>query len=90
MHRAHSPKFRACSPQWFACHRYDMQRIDQDRALTPHGITVYEETEVQQLMESAGFTDVGITHASDKHRKFMCVLARQIASADLTSNALCI
>ena len=49
----------------------------QDRALTPHGITVYAEAEMRQLLESTGFIDVCITHASDKHREFLCVLGRK-------------
>ena len=49
----------------------------QDRALTPHGIMMYEENEVRQLIESAGFIDVCINHASDKHRKFLCIQGRK-------------
>ena len=37
----------------------------------------YEVDEVYQMMESAGFHEIGMTRTSDRHREFLCAIGRK-------------
>ena len=51
---------------------FTCKRCLENREFTRHGVTLYEEIQVQQMMEVAGFHAIEMTHASDRHREFVC------------------
>jgi hypothetical protein len=53
------------------------KRCMEDREFARHGIALYEADEVYQMMESAGFDEIDMTRASDRHREFLCVISRK-------------
>jgi ubiquinone/menaquinone biosynthesis C-methylase UbiE len=52
---------------------FTCKRCLESREFTRHGVTLYEENKVQQMMEAAGFHAIDMAHASDRHREFVCV-----------------
>jgi arsenite methyltransferase len=51
---------------------FTCKRCLEGREFTRHGVTLYEEDQVQQMMEAAGFHAIDMSHASDRHREFVC------------------
>jgi ubiquinone/menaquinone biosynthesis C-methylase UbiE len=52
---------------------FTSKRSIEDRAFVRHGIAVYETDHVHRMMAAAGFHAIGMTHASDRHREFVCL-----------------
>lgn len=49
----------------------------EHKGFTDHGMTLYETDEVQQMMASAGFHQIRMSQASDRHREFLCATGRK-------------
>ena len=49
----------------------------EDKAFTRHGLALYEADEVQWMMEAAGFQQMHLLWAADRHREFMCAVGRK-------------
>lgn len=49
----------------------------EDKAFTNYGMTLYQVDAVQGMMESAGFQQVRMISAWDKHREFLCAVGRK-------------
>ena len=49
----------------------------EKRAFTRHGIRLFQVTEVQELMEAAGFREVTLVPGRDRHREFRCAIGRK-------------
>ena len=49
----------------------------ETRGFARQGVATYEEQDVRQMMESAGFCDLRAVHSSDKHRAFVCLTGRK-------------
>jgi ubiquinone/menaquinone biosynthesis C-methylase UbiE len=56
----------------FTCKRYL-----EDRKFAHHGLALYEAGEIHQMMELAGFDEIDITRASDRHRRFLYIVGRK-------------
>lgn len=50
------------------------KRCIESKSFARHGIALYEDQEVCQMMEGAGFEGVEVSHASDRHREFACIV----------------
>jgi len=46
----------------------------EDKAFTKYGMTLYKVDAVQQMMKAAGFQQVRMINARDKHREFVCAV----------------
>ena len=42
-----------------------------------NGVKLYEVDEVKQMLDAAGFADIFAKKATDKHREFVCVIAKR-------------
>lgn len=49
----------------------------EDRKFARHGLALYQDGEVYQMIESAGFDGMDMTRASDRHREFLCMIGRK-------------
>jgi SAM-dependent methyltransferase len=56
---------------------FTCKRCIEDKKFARHGIALYEADQVCQMMESAGFREIGMTRASDRHREFLCTTGRK-------------
>jgi SAM-dependent methyltransferase len=56
---------------------FTCKRCIEDREFARRGIALYEADEGYQMMESAGFDEIDMTRASDRHREFLCVIGRK-------------
>ena len=56
---------------------FTCKRCLEDRQFARHGLALYEDGQVCQMMESAGFDGVDTTRASDRHREFLCIVGRK-------------
>jgi ubiquinone/menaquinone biosynthesis C-methylase UbiE len=56
---------------------FTCKRCIEDKKFARHGVALYEVDQVCQMMESAGFCEIGMTRASDRHREFLCVIGRK-------------
>jgi SAM-dependent methyltransferase len=52
------------------------------KAFARHGLALYEGDEVQRMMEAAGFQQVRMTEARDKHREFACAVGSKAISSN--------
>ena len=56
---------------------FTCKRCLEDKGFSRHGIALYEADQVCQMIESAGFDEIGMTRFSDRHREFLCVIGRK-------------
>jgi ubiquinone/menaquinone biosynthesis C-methylase UbiE len=49
----------------------------EGREFSRHGVALYETEEVHRLVEAAGFGEIRLTPAADKHREFVCLTGRK-------------
>jgi len=49
----------------------------QKRGFGKHGLSLFEDDEVRDLMESSGFREVRMVPGSDRHREFTCAVGRK-------------
>jgi len=56
---------------------FTCKRCIEDREFARCGVALYEADEGYQMMESAGFDEIDMTRASDRHREFLCVMGRK-------------
>lgn len=49
----------------------------EDKSFARHGVATYEAEEVRQMLQSAGFREIGTARLSDRHRKFWRVTGRK-------------
>jgi ubiquinone/menaquinone biosynthesis C-methylase UbiE len=49
----------------------------ENKSFAPHGIALYEEEEIFEMVEGAGLKLIGVKHAFDKHREFMSVIGEK-------------
>lgn len=49
----------------------------EGKAFTNYGMTLYKVDAVRQMMEAAGFQQVRMIDARDKHREFVCAVGRK-------------
>jgi hypothetical protein len=40
-------------------------------------VALYEADDVERMMASAGFGETHLTHASDRHRGFVCAVGKK-------------
>lgn len=53
---------------------FTCKRCLEDRKFVRQGLALYEDGQVCQMMESAGFDEIDMTRASDRHREFLCFI----------------
>jgi SAM-dependent methyltransferase len=56
---------------------FTCKRCIEDKEFARHGVALYEADQVCQMMESAGFSEIGMTRSSDRHREFLCTTGRK-------------
>ena len=56
---------------------FTCKRCIEAKKFARHGVALYEADKVCQMMESAGFREIGMTRASDGHRGFLRVIGRK-------------
>lgn len=49
----------------------------EGKGFARHGVLLYEADKVHQMLESAGFQEIGMTRARDRHREFWCTTGRK-------------
>jgi ubiquinone/menaquinone biosynthesis C-methylase UbiE len=49
----------------------------ETRGFSRHGLALYDAEDVSRMMEAAGFDEILVTRASDKHREFWCMSGRK-------------
>jgi len=49
----------------------------EDKQFAQQGLALYEDDQICQMMESAGFHAISVTRASDRHREFLCVTSKK-------------
>jgi len=53
------------------------RRFLEERRFAAHGLSLYEASEVQEMMEAAGLLDVRLSRGSDRWREFICLVGRK-------------
>ena len=56
---------------------FTRKRCMEDKEFARHGLALYEDGQVCQIIESAGFDEIDMTQASDRHREFLCIIGRK-------------
>ncbi|MBN1347546.1 MAG: hypothetical protein JXQ73_32950 [Phycisphaerae bacterium] len=56
---------------------FTLRKYLEDREFVRHGLRLYEEDDVQNLLASAGFADVRVINGVDRHREFACAVGRK-------------
>jgi len=56
---------------------FTCKRCIEDKEFARHGLALYEDGQVCQMIESAGFDKMDMTQASDRHREFLCIVGRK-------------
>jgi arsenite methyltransferase len=49
----------------------------EDKSFARQGLALFEDDEIQPMMESAGFHEIRTIRSSDRHRKFMCLIGHK-------------
>jgi SAM-dependent methyltransferase len=60
------------------------KRSIENKRFAAHGIGLYEDEEVREMMERVGFEKVEMGQASDRHREFVCLVGEKWGTAPPT------